>query len=618
MSWEVRTMRSGTSFFDFTVFRKNIQRYWPLWGGYLFLWLLFLPGSLLFMDHRDWSVEWMENAVQTVHESLALGQFMAFLFGLASAMAVFQYLYNNRAACMIHALPLRRDTLFWSNYLSGLTFALIPHLIVAFVTLGIELLRGVTALDSLGVWLLGQSAMCLFFYSFAVFCGMFTGNILALPIFYGILNFLVFYLTETIAGFVSEFLYGMSLSAWTNHSFVHWATPMLQMSVALRRESDAVYMDRPEILAIYALAGIVLTVLALMVYKRRHIESAGDVVAVRLVRPVFQYGVAISTGLLGTILLFVFWGLSAPDHFTLIVSVVLWSVAGYFAATMLLDKTFRVFHKWKGAAVLSAVLVLFSLALEFDAFGFIHRVPKVEDVQDMSYFSIYGFYYSGTGNTIYVDEDTGLGTDPARQEKMIALHQAITDLPKDLRDASGDNSVGVELRYKLANGNELTRRYYGVPVWYKDRDVPGTVAYCIEQLCQDRELLWHSYGLDQQPEENTLWAEVDGVRNASTNQYTTTGSLGNAVSTRLWTAVQKDFDEGTIGVQYLFAEEGWQDMYDAILRFYWADPAEDAPADDASYSTRVVMAAISLTPQARHTLAVLEEAGILEEYKLES
>ena len=473
-----------------------------------------------------------------------------------------------------------------------------------------------TALDSLGVWLLGQSAMCLFFYSFAVFCGMFTGNILALPIFYGILNFLVFYLTETIAGFVSEFLYGMSLSAWTNHSFVHWATPMLQMSVALRRESDAVYMDRPGILAIYALAGIVLTVLALMVYKRRHIESAGDVVAVRLVRPVFQYGVAISTGLLGTILLFVFWGLSAPDHFTLIVSVVLWSAAGYFAATMLLDKTFRVFHKWKGAAVLSAVLVLFSLALEFDAFGFIHRVPKVEDVQDMSYFSIYGFYYSGTGNTIYVDEDTGLGTDPARQEKMIALHQAITDLPKDLRDASGDNSVGVELRYKLANGNELTRRYYGVPVWYKDRDVPGTVAYCIEQLCQDRELLWHSYGLDQQPEENTLWAEVDGVRNASTNQYTTTGSLGNAVSTRLWTAVQKDFDEGTIGVQYLFAEEGWQDMYDAILRFYWADPAS-YPDRPATYGPSV-MVSISLTPQARHTLAVLEEAGILEEYKLES
>ena len=57
-------------------------------------------------------------------------------------------------------------------------------------------------------------------------------------------------------------------------------------------------------------------------------------------------------------------------------------------------------------------------------------------------------------------------------------------------------------------------------------------------------------------------------------------------------------------------------MYDAILRFYWADPAS-YPDRPATYGPSV-MVSISLTPQARHTLAVLEEAGILEEYKLES
>ena len=32
MNWEVRTMRSKTSCFNSTLFKKNLSRYWPLWG----------------------------------------------------------------------------------------------------------------------------------------------------------------------------------------------------------------------------------------------------------------------------------------------------------------------------------------------------------------------------------------------------------------------------------------------------------------------------------------------------------------------------------------------------------------------------------------------------------
>ena len=30
MSWEVRTMRSATSYFNFTLLRKNFARFWPI------------------------------------------------------------------------------------------------------------------------------------------------------------------------------------------------------------------------------------------------------------------------------------------------------------------------------------------------------------------------------------------------------------------------------------------------------------------------------------------------------------------------------------------------------------------------------------------------------------
>ena len=32
MSWEVRTMRSATSYFNFTLLRKNFARFWPIWS----------------------------------------------------------------------------------------------------------------------------------------------------------------------------------------------------------------------------------------------------------------------------------------------------------------------------------------------------------------------------------------------------------------------------------------------------------------------------------------------------------------------------------------------------------------------------------------------------------
>ena len=32
MSWEVRTMRSATSFFNLTLLKKNVQRFWFIWA----------------------------------------------------------------------------------------------------------------------------------------------------------------------------------------------------------------------------------------------------------------------------------------------------------------------------------------------------------------------------------------------------------------------------------------------------------------------------------------------------------------------------------------------------------------------------------------------------------
>ena len=106
---------------------------------------------------------------------------LALVFGVLAAMAVCSHLYNARSANFFGSLPIRREGLFVTHYLAGLAFLLAPSGVVFVLTLLIEAAGGTVALAPLGFWLAVTCGECLFFYSLAVFCGMFTGHILAHP-----------------------------------------------------------------------------------------------------------------------------------------------------------------------------------------------------------------------------------------------------------------------------------------------------------------------------------------------------------------------------------------------------------------------------------------------------
>ena len=217
MNWEVRTMRSGTSCFN-TVYRKNLTRFWPLWAIYGMAWLFMMPLALL----QRWmsGLRWMEgpemlrqsllNWSVRVPQTLIPGLCLAAAFGVFCAMAAFGYLYTTRSVCMMQSLPMDRRQLFTAQYLGGLSLLILPNVVIAVLTAALELCLLPSAgwgaaLSALGLWLAVQSGLCLFFYSFAVFCAMFTGSVLALPVFYGILNFLVAGVYMLVQGLMAEF-----------------------------------------------------------------------------------------------------------------------------------------------------------------------------------------------------------------------------------------------------------------------------------------------------------------------------------------------------------------------------------------------------------------------------
>ena len=140
MSWEVRTMRSATSYFNFTLLRKNFARFWPIWSLYGLFWLAVLPLNIL--SNR---IHWDGGMARSLPLNYLDGGpsaavALTALFGLLCAMAVFSYLYASRSVGMLHALPLRREGLFLTNYLSGLLFLLLPNLAVFLLALAAVLL----------------------------------------------------------------------------------------------------------------------------------------------------------------------------------------------------------------------------------------------------------------------------------------------------------------------------------------------------------------------------------------------------------------------------------------------------------------------------------------------
>ena len=120
MSWEVRTMRSATSYFNFTLFRKNLSRFWPIWGLYGFLWLMLLPVNVLVSGEYMSRGEARLFPLNHCSGYLSTAVLFSLVFGILAAMAVFSYLYSSRSAGFLHTLPLRREGLpAWKSFLYG-------------------------------------------------------------------------------------------------------------------------------------------------------------------------------------------------------------------------------------------------------------------------------------------------------------------------------------------------------------------------------------------------------------------------------------------------------------------------------------------------------------------
>lgn len=466
MSWEVQTMKSKISFFNAGLFRSTLRRFWPLWTIHFAGWLLFLP-VLTLMNNLGPNKS--TNFIFAICESAVFASsVVAFIMAILAAMAVFSFMYSSRSTGLIASLPVRREAIFGSTWLGGVFVIVGSNLVIALLTFLFSLgatTSAALAFKAVCIWLGVYSMQFILFYGIASLTAVMTGSIAVLPILYIIFNFLVVGMEAIIRLDFSCLIWGMS-----NDSFdcvldflsplvymLENFTPVLKYNTPYAYDTYGLALQTSECIsftfnywlpsAIYCVVGLVFSAAALMIFRRRRMESAGDVVAVRCMHPVFKYGVTVCSALCGGLLLytvlFALFESRSASVFIMILSMIIFAFIGYFGAKMLLEKSFHVFRgSWVGFIVVCCLCAVFTLCCDLDVCGIGAYVPKEGSIKSI---------------TVY---QTGSVEDPAIIENYRQLHEKIVSYKDEYEHiVYSDDTESIMFEYKLKNGRTVSREY---------------------------------------------------------------------------------------------------------------------------------------------------------------
>ena len=576
-------MTSKTSCFNSGLMRRSLLKGAPLWGLWLLFWLLLLPVHLL---TRQDLVPF--ELTRYLFDCLVVaGTFGVFFYGLAVAWFQFAWLYRTRSAYHYASLPIRRETQFVSRFLAGLLFHLGPALVVTLLTMAAGAAKGENVVVPALIFLACSTLMFLFYYGLAVFCAHLTGHVAAMPVLYLIANFLAPVLEYVLLLVADALIFGLSAN---QHLWPLWLSPLYY---CLNRNVFSMeWLNRGGVtigyvftgwkpVLLFGAAGLVLAILAFLLFRRRRMESAGDVIAVSWLKPVFRYGVTLCCGLtLGMIIATLILNSSQIHFGTLLVCILFASVVGFLAAEMLLEKTIRVFQKKNflrlGGALVAMTLVL--LACRYDVFGFTRYVPQADEVVSVS-----------------LDGGKAVANSTVI-EKTIALHQEIVANRHEVEENRGSFRA-YRITYYLKDGGRV-ERYYRLPVGdYSDPD-PSSLGYRVEVLENDPTVLLENYFFtSDQIRLDSVSVEYYSREFNTYDQI----SLTAAQEETLVAAMRKDVSLGTLGKTGFLAEDWVAGNVSVYLQYVYQDGTWDRGET------------LYVTPEATHTLEALRELGLPEE-----
>lgn len=612
-------MRSRTSFFNKTVFFKTIQRFWPLWLGHAVVWFLLLPLELINRFGRE-NVTWLRVKADILTAATDYSGVIAFLFAILAAMAVFGWLYSTRSVSFMAALPVRRESMFLSSYAAGFVMLFLGSVLNFFISWLILAINGMGhGVAWLLQWLLVSVLDTLNFFGFASLCAMLTGSLVILPLVYAVLQFTATVVEALVGYLLSCLLYGFP--RYSNGLLSHLSPLFVRMRgsyLGTDAYNDDVlgwtvrdhYVEGWEIIIGYAVVGLLLSVLALWLYKRRRMETASDAVAIEILKPTFRICMAVGCALCAAAGCYylIYTGSYVPGNApraALIAALLLMGcTVGWFAAEMLIYKSFAVFRQHRrGWLILSALLLALTIVVETDVLGLEDKTLAPEDYDSV--------WVNSMGESASLD-----GEDA--KAMLSELHQSIIDHKALHEGGAPIRSRTLMLTFQKEEGDMfktvLERNYYLAATPDQVEDYSSDMRtleklFNLPECINDRKEVPFpitEQGITYATVMANYMSESDREAAVSTREAPELLlQLNDAEAYELYTeCIVPDIADGTLGRIWLFTDEDYaRSIYNCRIEMEFHHRNADGSTDSHWFHT-------TPTPESFRTNAWLEAHGV--------
>lgn len=416
----------------FTIFRKDVTRFLPLWGGYCLALLLAVIGF----------GQWTLSPAGRYHYTYWVIHILTVVYAPLCAITLFGDLYHKARCQAIHALPISRLGWFCTQALAGALFFLIP------TALCFALTGGLISGSFVKVCLL--FALC---YGLSLTCVMLSGNRLGAIAMYFAAHALPLVLEWFYTCFYQPYLPSVGVP------IVESVVPSISPRGILYRTLLNFYGTQMAAFVLPGIAGVALTVVAMLLYRFRKLERAGSFAAVRGLSHLFLGAFS----LIAAAVLFLLLGHAREQFWFLFLYVPVF----YFAGAMVVEKRFHVFRAGNlfTLGILAAVLFNSLWIVKYDAFGLLTYVPKSENVRRVEvYADVAGRWGLQYDHGFFSKEGITI-TDPEDIEAVTQVHSQLLEKATVL-----DARRMVYLTYTLKSGIRV-RRYYPIPTGEKSYEL---------------------------------------------------------------------------------------------------------------------------------------------------
>lgn len=435
-------MKSRISYFDGTIFKKNLTRFAPGWVIYtVLLTMTVLLGSSVEHAGTDLLFQAQRHSI-----------FLCIFAPLLTQLLFRDLLYNPRMCNALHALPPRRETWFFTNVASGYAMFLIPVLTTALLTtVFFWLVDYPGTLVVVPLWMTHMLLNFTCLFGISIFSAFFAGKRVAHWVVYYLLNIGPLLFGGLLSDLYAPMFYGVEVNMTffaklspagmiLAEEFVTIEQLVLKDMYSISRVDTKMILRGENFGYCFAAAaaGLALILGALWLYRRRKLECAGDFIAVPGIKPVF----ALVYTLTVAAFFYSFFG-----EMLLPVGLII----GWFTALMLLERTARVFNRknFLRGGILAGALVLTLAAAAWDPLGIEKWVPEAQKVKSVR---IYKGHYD-----VEVGEEMLLLKSPEDIETVIGIHEDCLDNRPEGNEKDG---ISLTISYRLKSGRTVNRYYF--------------------------------------------------------------------------------------------------------------------------------------------------------------